>query len=62
MDNKEGKLCPIFSFSVGKDFPCRCLKHKCQFWTFIYSIENIQIWDCCFVLNAMKNSDGKVPV
>ena len=61
MDNEKKKYCPIIVPNGAGRFQL-CFKNDCQFWTFMYSTENIQIWDCCFVLNAMKNSDGKVPV
>jgi hypothetical protein len=39
-----------------------CIKEKCRFWTSAYTTENIQIFECAKVIEALKNSDGKIPV
>lgn len=57
----KDKICPIFSINTVSGFQ-KCIQNKCQFWTYLYSVEDIEIWDCCFVLLAKKNSEGKIPV
>jgi hypothetical protein len=60
-DKMETKhYCPILS--VSRDYFEKCQEGKCKFWCFMYSTEGIQVYDCCFVLNALKNSEGEIPV
>jgi hypothetical protein len=66
------KVCPILLSGIfgytGKESVTDkkelilCLEYKCQFWTSAFTTENIEIWDCAFVIMAKKNSDGGIPV
>jgi len=61
--NQKNKQCPLkFSNLLNSDYERRCIKEECKFWSSAYTIENIQIFDCCIVLDALKNSEGKIPV
>lgn len=57
----KGKICPLFVMSPA-DVKSECIGPRCQWWIDAYTIENIQIFDCAMVINAKKNSEGKVPV
>ena len=56
------KICPILAIIQGDSLLATCLEYKCQFWTSAFTTENIEIWDCAFVIMAKKNSDGGIPV
>jgi hypothetical protein len=57
------KQCPYrFNNSIENDEFNICIKEKCRFWTSAYTTENIQIFECAKVIEALKNSDGRIPV
>lgn len=62
------KICPILSSGAivgGKDGQNRavdCIRGRCQHWTGAYTTEGIMVWDCAVVINATKDSNGRIPV
>lgn len=67
-----GKLCPIMSKPVAVDYSegesevvpivQECAGSKCQFWVTACTTENYSYQNCAYVISALKNSDGKIPV
>jgi hypothetical protein len=59
----NSKTCPLMSkelFLKAKQIDCT--EHKCRWWTYAYTTENLKVWDCCEVLKAHLNSEGKYVV
>ena len=59
-------ICPIMSRPSGKcgDLDViQCKQGKCQFWTSAYTTEPpYQEHNCAFVINALKDINGKIPI
>ena len=55
----EERICPLVSKPEGKDSGL-CKRHKCQWWTDHYTIENQPVQDCALVILAKKNEAGLV--
>lgn len=56
---KRTKLCPLEQRS---GFTRDCIKNRCAWWTNAYTTEGIEVFDCAVVINAMKDSNGRIPV
>lgn len=58
-------ICPIMSKAsrdtLGAD-EVDCIGHKCHFWILAYTTELLQYHECAYIINALKNSEGKIPV
>ena len=55
-DNK--KICPFEPYAGIKG----CYKRDCQLWIKAPTIEHMEIENCAFVIMALKDSDGMIPV
>ena len=55
-------LCPIISNDEEERSWSQCQKVRGKGWTRTCKLEGIVYYDCAIVINAIKNSDGKVDV
>ena len=69
----KNALCPVMSCQVtevtaaGCDavdeiVEVECCNVKCQLWATAYTTERTPYSNCCHVINALKNSEGYIPV
>ena len=70
------KLCPILAAGTLADpglliafnengeprRGIKCVQGKCALWTMAYTSEGYAHYACAFVINAMKDSTGRIPV
>lgn len=56
---KINKACPMIS---DGDYQEQCLGSSCQWWTNAWTTERVEIWNCCEVIKAHLNSEGRYVV
>lgn len=68
-EKEKGRTCPLMSAqgyhfnNIGGQIDGAvvvCKEHDCRLFTGVYTVENKKIYDCAFVVLAMKDATGFV--